>query len=57
VCWSSAAAVFVAFLLAVRLDDRVLQVEIAFVGGAALLCLLLAGLYRRGERPEALSGG
>ena len=56
-CWTAAAAVFVAFLLGVRFDDRVLQVEIAFVGGAALLCLLLAGLYRRGERPRALSEG
>ena len=49
-CWSAAAAVFVGFLLGVRFDDRVLQVEIAFVGGAALLCLLLGGLYRCGER-------
>jgi O-antigen/teichoic acid export membrane protein len=49
-CWSVAAAAFVVFLVGVRFDDRVLQVEIAFVGGAALLCLLLGGLYRRGER-------
>ena len=49
-CWSAAAAAFVAFLVGVRFDDRVLQVEIAFVGGAALLCLLLGVLYRRGER-------
>lgn len=54
-CWSVAAAAFVAFLLGVRFDDRVLQVEIAFVGGAALLCALLAALYRRGERPRGLS--
>ncbi len=55
ICWSVAAAGFVAFLVGVRFDDRVLQVEIAFVAGAALLCVLLAGLYRRGERPRVLS--
>ena len=54
-CWTVSATVFVGFLLGVRLEDRVLQVEIAFVGGAALLCLLLAALYRRGERPSGAS--
>jgi O-antigen/teichoic acid export membrane protein len=52
-CWAVAAAVFAASLLAFRLEDRVLQVEIAFVGGAALLCLLLGALYRRGEQSPA----
>jgi O-antigen/teichoic acid export membrane protein len=49
-CWALAATTFAVSLLAWRLEDRVLQVEIAFAGGAALLCLLLAALYRRGER-------
>ena len=48
-CWAGAAAAFVAFLLAWRFEDRVLQVEIGFVGAAGLLCVLLGGLYRSGE--------
>jgi O-antigen/teichoic acid export membrane protein len=46
-CWVVSAAVFVAFLLAVPIDDRVLQVEIGFAGGALVLCALLGALYRR----------
>ncbi len=49
-CWAVAAAAFVGFLLAWRLEDRVLQVEVGFVGAAGLLCVLLGGLYRAGER-------
>ena len=50
VCWAVAAAAFVAFLLGWRFEDRVLQVEVGFVGAAGLLCVLLAGLYRAVER-------
>ncbi|MBA3420324.1 MAG: hypothetical protein H0U12_00205 [Thermoleophilaceae bacterium] len=50
VCWAVAAVAFVTFLLAWRVEDRVLQVEVGFVGAAALLCVLLGGLYRAGER-------
>ena len=46
-CWISAAAGFVLFLLLADFDDRVLQVELAFVGAAALLSAALYGLYRR----------
>jgi O-antigen/teichoic acid export membrane protein len=46
-CWVMAAAAFVLFLLLVDFDDRVLQVEIAFVGAAALLSAALYALYRR----------
>ena len=46
-CWVTAAAAFVLFLLLVGFDDRVLQVEIAFVGAAALLSAALYALYRR----------
>jgi len=46
-CWISAAAGFVVFLLLADFDDRVLQVELAFVGAAALLSAALYGLYRR----------
>jgi O-antigen/teichoic acid export membrane protein len=45
--WSTCAAGFALFLLLVDFDDRVLQVEIAFLGAAACLCALLHTLYRR----------
>ena len=45
--WLLAAAAFVAFLLLVEFDDRVLQVEIAFTGAAATLSAALLLLYRR----------
>jgi len=47
-CWAATAAAFVAFLVAVRLEDRVLQVELGFFGGALVLSSLLFALYRRG---------
>jgi O-antigen/teichoic acid export membrane protein len=46
-CWIGAAAGFVLFLLLADFDDRVLQVELAFVAAAALLSAALYGLYRR----------
>ena len=46
--WLACAIGFVLFLLLVDLDDRVLQVEIAFVSAATGLCGLLYALYRRG---------
>jgi O-antigen/teichoic acid export membrane protein len=46
-CWITAAAGFVLFLLLADFDDRVLQVELAFVGAAALLSAALYALYRR----------
>jgi O-antigen/teichoic acid export membrane protein len=45
--WVGCAAAFALFLLLADFDDRVLQVEVAFVGAAATLCALLYGLYRR----------
>jgi O-antigen/teichoic acid export membrane protein len=45
--WVSAAAVFVGALLLAGLDDVVLEVELAFVGAALVLCALLYALYRR----------
>jgi O-antigen/teichoic acid export membrane protein len=45
--WALAAAGFVAFLLLADFGDRVLQVEIGYLGGAAVLCTLLLALYRR----------
>jgi O-antigen/teichoic acid export membrane protein len=46
-CWVSAAAAFVLFLVLVEFDDRVLQVEVAFIGAAALLSASLYALYSR----------
>jgi O-antigen/teichoic acid export membrane protein len=45
-CWLGSAATFVAFLLVPGIDNRVLQVEIGYVGGAMLLGGLLYSLYR-----------
>lgn len=47
--WLAAAAVFVALLLVPGMDDRVLQVEAAFAGGAVALLAGMGLLYRRGE--------
>ena len=46
-CWVVSAVAFVLFLVLVEFDDRVLQVEVAFVGAAALLAGSLHVLYRR----------
>jgi hypothetical protein len=45
--WVVCAAGFALFLLLVEADDRVLQVQAAFLGAAAVLCALLHTLYRR----------
>ena len=45
--WLAAAAGFVAFLVLAEFDDRVLQVETGYVGGALVLCGLLYALYRQ----------
>jgi O-antigen/teichoic acid export membrane protein len=45
--WTACAVAFALFLLLVDFDDRVLQVELAFLGAAACLCALLHTLYRR----------
>ncbi|HEV2874848.1 MAG TPA: hypothetical protein VGW14_06830 [Thermoleophilaceae bacterium] len=45
--WLACAAAFALFLLLADFDDRVLQVELAFLGAAAVLCALLHTLYRR----------
>jgi hypothetical protein len=46
-CWVACAAAFVLFLVLVDFDDRVLQVEVAFLGAAALLAASLYALYSR----------
>jgi O-antigen/teichoic acid export membrane protein len=48
--WAVCAAGFALFLLLVEADDRLLQVELAFLGAAAALSLLLFVLYREAHR-------
>jgi O-antigen/teichoic acid export membrane protein len=53
-CWVGSAIAFVVVLLIPGFDDRVLQVEIAYAGGALLLCGLLYVLYRRAAQGLAI---
>jgi O-antigen/teichoic acid export membrane protein len=48
-CWVGSATAFVGFLLIPGWDDRVVQVEVGYAGGAAVLCALLYWLYRQPE--------
>jgi len=45
--WVVAAVVFVLWLVAPVVDDPLVRAEIGYCGGAALLCALLAAIYRR----------
>jgi hypothetical protein len=47
--WVGSAAAFVVFLLLPGFDNRVVQVEVGYLGAALLLCGLLYALYRRPE--------
>jgi O-antigen/teichoic acid export membrane protein len=47
-CWVASAAAFVLFLALASFDDRVLQVEVGYLGAALVLCGSLYTLYRRG---------
>jgi O-antigen/teichoic acid export membrane protein len=47
VAWATTALAFILWLLIPRFDDRVLQLEVGFLGAAGLLCSLLYVLYRR----------
>jgi O-antigen/teichoic acid export membrane protein len=49
VCWVAAAVAFVVGLTAWEASNRILQVEVAYLSGALLLCALLYGLYRSGD--------
>ena len=49
ICWVTSAAAFVGFLLVPGWDDRIVQVEVGYAAGAALLCALLYWLYTRPE--------
>ena len=47
-CWVGSAAAFVVMLLVPAFDSPILQLEVAYVAGALILCGLLYALYRRG---------
>jgi O-antigen/teichoic acid export membrane protein len=47
-CWALSALAFVAFLVLVEFDNRVLQVEVAYTVAAAVLGSALFVLFRRG---------
>jgi len=47
-CWAASAAAFVLFLVLASFEDRVLQVEVGYLGAALALCGSLYALYRRG---------
>ena len=46
-CWLFTAAAFVAFMVSPLVDDELLRAQIGYFGAAALLCALLAVVYRR----------
>jgi O-antigen/teichoic acid export membrane protein len=47
ICWVASAVAFVAMLVLPGFDSPILQLEVAYVCGALLLCAALYGLYRR----------
>jgi len=47
--WLLAALAFVGWLVAPAIDDELLRAEVGYVGAAALLCGMLALVYRRVE--------
>ena len=59
VCWSLAAAVFVAWMFVPAVEEQVLRTEIGYTGATALLVLMLGLLYRRSgeDRSRAIDGG
>jgi O-antigen/teichoic acid export membrane protein len=46
-CWVLAATAYVVVLVVPPFDDEVLQLEVAFLTGAVVLCAALYALYRR----------
>jgi O-antigen/teichoic acid export membrane protein len=52
-CWVGSALTFVAMLLLPGFESPILQLELAYVAGALLLCALLYALYRRGSVTHA----
>ncbi len=48
VSWLVTAGAFVVFMLSSVVEDQLLRAEVGYFGATALLCLLLAAVYRRG---------
>ena len=46
VCWLVAAAAFVVFMVSPLVDDEFVRAEVGYAGAAALICALLAAVYR-----------
>ncbi len=53
--WLSSAALFLVFMLSPIVDDQLLRAEAGYFGATALLCALLAVVYRRGAAPVRAS--
>jgi O-antigen/teichoic acid export membrane protein len=53
VAWAVSAVVFVVWMLLPVVDDELVRTEVGYAGAAALLCLLLLGIYRRGASSTA----
>src|SRR4051812_26486179 len=51
--WLVSAAIFVAWMLLDVVDDALTRAEVGYLGAAALLCALLAVVYRRPSAPPA----
>jgi O-antigen/teichoic acid export membrane protein len=49
-CWLLTAALYTAFMVSPIIDDELLRAEVGYGGAAALLCALLAAVYRAGSR-------
>jgi O-antigen/teichoic acid export membrane protein len=45
-CWLLTAAAFVVFMVSPLVDDELLRAQVGYCGAAALLCALLAAVYR-----------
>jgi O-antigen/teichoic acid export membrane protein len=46
--WLASAGAFVAFMLSPLVGDQLLRAELGYCGATAVLCMLLAAVYRRG---------
>ncbi|HYH91018.1 MAG TPA: hypothetical protein VEX67_17430 [Solirubrobacteraceae bacterium] len=54
-CWLLTAAAFVVFMVSPLVDDELLRAQVGYCGAAALLCALLAILYRASSSASSAS--
>jgi O-antigen/teichoic acid export membrane protein len=52
-CWLFSAAAFVVFMVSPLVDDELVRAQVGYLGGAALLCALLAVVYRATSSSDA----